>query len=66
MRVSELVKKLFKVMGKHGDVEVVGDFEVLNMQVVLRSPEVGLDKEESEVLPKLLTDQKGNSTSIYL
>ena len=66
MRVSELAKKLFAIMGKHGDIEVVGDFEILNKQLVLRSPEVGLDKEESEVLPKLLTDQKGNSTSIYL
>lgn len=66
MRISELAKKCFSIMTKMGDIEVVGEVEVINKQLVLLPLEKGLDKEDSEVLPKLLTDPKGNSTSLYL
>ena len=66
MTVSELAKKCFAVMTKMGDIEVIGDVEVVNRQMLLLPPPVGLEKEDSEVLPKLLTDPKGNSTSLYL
>lgn len=66
MTVSELAKRCFNIMTKMGDIEVVGSMEVINKQLILMSPPVGLDKEDSEVLPKLLTDPKGNTTSIYL
>lgn len=66
MTVSELAKKCFAIMTKMGDIEVVGEVEVVNRQLVLISPPVGLDKEDSEVLPKVLTDEKGRTTSIYL
>jgi hypothetical protein len=66
MTVSELAKKLFAIMGKQGDIEVVGDFEVVNKQLVLRSAEVGFEKEDSAVLPNLLTDEKGHTTSVFL
>lgn len=65
MTVSELAKKLFAIMGKHGDIEVSGDIEVVNKQLILTSPVVGLEKEDSEVLPKLLTDHEQDS-STYL
>lgn len=66
MRVSELAKKLFAIMSKQGDIEVVGTVEVINNRLVLIAEEKGLDKDESEVLPKLLTDEKGHSTATYL
>lgn len=66
MRVSQLVKQLFAVMSKNGDIEVSGSFDVVNKQLILRSPEVGLEQEDSEILPKLLTAQRDESTSVYL
>lgn len=64
--VSELAKKCFAIMTQMGDIEVVGEVEVVNRQLILVPPPVGLDKEDSEVLPKVLTDEKGRTTSIYL
>lgn len=66
MKISQLVKQLFSVMGKQGDLEVSGSFDVVNKQLILHSPETGLEKEDSEVLPKLLTDATGEDTSVYL
>jgi hypothetical protein len=66
--ISELTKKLFGLMSKYGDLEVIGDVEV-NKQLFLLQPfllEPGLDKEDSEILPKTLTDKHGQDTSIYL
>jgi hypothetical protein len=52
MRVSELVKQLFAVMGKHGDIPVLGNVEVVNKQLILI--QVGLSEDESScILPSL-------------
>lgn len=66
MHVSELAKKLFGIMSKQGDIEVVGHVEVVNNRLILVAEEKGLDKEASEILPKLLTDEKGHTTATYL
>ena len=66
MTVSELAKRCFNIMTKMGDIEVVGEIEVINKQLVLLQAQVGLDKDDSEVLPKVLTDESGQSSSVYL
>lgn len=64
--VSELAKRCFAIMTKIGDIEVIGDFEVVNRQMILMTPPVGFDKEDSEVLPKAMQNEKGENTSLYL
>lgn len=66
MTVSELAKKCFAIMTKMGDIEVVGEVEVVNKQLILMSPLVGFDKEDSEILPRVLTDENGQDTSVFL
>lgn len=58
MRTSELIKALFKLMGKHGDIEVVGEFEVKGNELHLK--EVGFTEEESTILPSIT--EKEDST----
>lgn len=68
MRVSELVKQLFSIMSKHGDLEVIGEVEVINPadphELHLKS--VGVSEEESQILPQILADPDNKSDTTYL
>lgn len=65
MRVSNLVKKLFEVMSKHGDIPVVGDVSVQGGQVFLSGGDDTqiLSPDDSEILLSLLRDDSTNSTT---
>jgi hypothetical protein len=65
MTVSELAKRLFKIMGKHGDLPVVGEIYIENKQVFLRGPDETevLSPDDSEILSALLREQKDGRTT---
>ena len=54
MRTSELVKQLFALMSKHGDLNVVGEAILIGKEIHLK--EVGLTEEDSTILPGILDD----------
>lgn len=62
MKISDLVKELFAIMGKHGDLEVFGEVEVINPADPheLHLKGVGVSEEESQELPRLM--QEDDST----
>lgn len=58
MRTSDLIKALFKVMSKSGDLPVIGEFEVKDGELHLKG--VGFVEEDTAVLPSLT--EKEDST----
>lgn len=64
MRVSELVKKLFHIMSRHGDIPVIGEVYVEGREVHLRGPDetevISID--DSEILSALLRETKDRTT----
>lgn len=54
MRVSELVKQLFHIMTKVGDIEVVGEANVLDNKVILESPE---QQDASSIISRQILDE---------
>jgi hypothetical protein len=65
MRVSDLVKQLFSVMNKHGDLPVIGGFAIDGKELRLSAPDDTeiLSVDDSEILSALLRAQKDGRTT---